>query len=305
MSKAHNPEALNKLLETIIVALLDEAHERAEGRTGKKIEIGALQKAKLNLTKRLVTMGLKQMRRFGDPQARFDKMVELSNEHLPKLVDIFGEEEIVSRLKKIPRDALNAQIVDALEDAGAIEIATLLNKALPEGEAAVLETAQPKAAIVAPAVAAGAAAIVEDHSARSAGPVAEARALSREFSAEAGASAQVIPPSARPPGIELPGQPSGALPVLKDQLAAWMELRDQADSNIAQLRAAIERMEQPEMVAKPMQHAVKPEPARPGPDRASPRHAWDKTNTRVPRDDAGARGGIAPPLLFHSCRIRR
>lgn len=129
-----NPDMLNDLLKEILLALFNQAQGHFEDRTGRVVKMSRLQSMKLNAASRLVNMGVHQLDRFGDPQARFDRFAKLSNDHLPSVVDAVGEEAIVQRLRKMPPHVLNRDVVGALHDAGAHEIAELLGKAVPQWE---------------------------------------------------------------------------------------------------------------------------------------------------------------------------
>lgn len=127
-----NPEVLNNLLKHILLNMFDQAHGEFEERTGKKVQMTRLQSMKYNGATKLVGMGVKQLDRFGNPEQKFERFVKISNEHLPTLVNIVGEDAVVRRLQKLPKDVLNADIVRSLDEAGAHEIAELLGKAVPE-----------------------------------------------------------------------------------------------------------------------------------------------------------------------------
>lgn len=128
------PDVLNNLLKNILVSLFDQAQEEFEDRTGRRIKPSRLQGMKMNVAGKIINIALHQLDKLGDPQEKFTRFAALSNEHLPTVLGVVGEDAVIKRLGKIPRDVLNPDIVRMLDDAGAHEIAKLLAKTLPEGQ---------------------------------------------------------------------------------------------------------------------------------------------------------------------------
>jgi hypothetical protein len=225
-----NPDVLNKLLKDVLVALFDQAQGGFEDRTGRVIKMNRLQAMKFNAAGRLVTMGVRQLDRFGDPQKKFEKFAQLTNEHLPTILDIVGEDAIVARLHKIPDRVLNAEIVASLDDAGAHKVAELLGRAVPEWQSRrQIAEAAAAAAAAAVAVTVVATAPVE------VAPVdAEPVAPMVEDAAPTVADAEKI----------ISGDES--LQTLKQQLALMQKFQRQVTTAIGTLESAIATLEGPQ-----------------------------------------------------------
>lgn len=144
-----NPDALNKLLKEILLNVFDQAHGEFEERTGRAVKMSRLQTMKYNGAAKLVAMAMKPLERFGNAEQKFERFVKITNEHLPAVVEMVGEDAIVTRLRRVPSHVLNAEAVKDLHDAGAHEIAALLGKVLPESARPVVAVAAPVAAAVA------------------------------------------------------------------------------------------------------------------------------------------------------------
>jgi len=126
------PDVLNNLLKNILVSLFDQAQAEFEDRTGRKIKPSRMQGMKMNVAGKIINIAVHQLDKLGDPQEKFTRFATLSNEHLPTVLGIVGEDAVVRRLGKIPKDVLNPDVVRILDEAGAHEIAKLLAKTLPE-----------------------------------------------------------------------------------------------------------------------------------------------------------------------------
>lgn len=201
-----NPDALNTLLKEILLNLFDQAKDDFETRTGRKVEMTRLQKLKYDGARKLVGMGMKHLDRFGSPEQKFERFVNLSNAHLGTVVDVAGEEAVIMRLRRLPDNILNAEMVRDLESAGAREIAGLLAKALPEDKRPVA------AATVAAAVAA---------------PVAATIAVSQAPKEAVAATIADMPAGLRP------------VDALRRQLSMMKEFEAQVRASIADLEEAI------------------------------------------------------------------
>lgn len=248
-----NPEVLNDLLQQILLGLLDQAQGEFEDRTGKTIKVTRLQKMKLDLAKKLVKMGLDQLNRFGDPHARFEMAVKLSNEHLPKVVEIVGEDAVIARLQKLPKDVRDREVVLALEQAGATEVADLLRKALPAAEAAATVRTIPAAQAAEPAGAA---------EPEAAAPVADTRQVSAPFSeAAAPEPVEVTAPVNDAPAMS-EDELARTLALLKGQLGAMERLQARTATTIDQLRTNIAAIEE---LGKPANDKAPVVTARPAP----------------------------------------
>lgn len=249
-----NPEVLNDLLQQILLGLLDQAQGEFEDRTGKTIKVTRLQKMKLDLAKKLVKMGLDQLNRFGDPHARFEMVVKLSNEHLPKVVEIVGEDAVIARLQKLPKDVRDRDVVLALEQAGATEVADLLRKALPAAEAAATVRTIPAAPAAAEPVGAA--------EPEAAAPVADTRQVSAPFSeAAAPEPVEVTAPVNDAPAMS-EDELARTLAVLKGQLGAMERLQARTATTIDQLRTNIAAIEE---LGKPANDKAPVVTARPAP----------------------------------------
>lgn len=134
MAATNNPEVLNKLLEEIILGLLDHSQSEFKGRKGKVFSLGRMQAMKLKVPEAAVKMGLRQLGRMGDPQKKFDLFVSLSNKFLPEVVEIIGQDVVIDRIDNLPERVRNRDIIRALKDGGATEVANLMGKALPGWE---------------------------------------------------------------------------------------------------------------------------------------------------------------------------
>lgn len=152
MAATNNPEVLNKLLEEIILGLLDHSQSEFKGRKGKVFSLGRMQAMKLKVPEAAVKMGLRQLGRMGDPQKKFDLFVSLSNKFLPEVVEIIGQDVVIDRIDNLPERVRNRDIIKALKDGGATEVANLMGRALPDWEAE--QKTALAAIVVAPVVAA-------------------------------------------------------------------------------------------------------------------------------------------------------
>jgi hypothetical protein len=137
------------------------------------------------------------------PEQQFERFSKLTNEHLPTVVGIVGEDVIVGRLQKVPKDVLNAEIVRSLDEAGAHELAELLGKAVPEWQKPVV--AAPVEAVPAALPQPAAVAPVTD---------------------------------AKPVPVIIIGE-AGGLVTLKQQLSLMKEFETQVKQSIADLETAI------------------------------------------------------------------
>jgi len=233
MSTVKNPEALNKLLEEILVTLFDQAQGEFQNRTGKTVKLGPLERTKVKLAHSAVRSAVKLLGRFGDPAERFEKIVTLTNEHLPTALNIIGEEPVLVRLEKMPKNKRDKEVVDALETAGATEIANLLRKAWPE-----LQKAAPAVAVAAPVAAA---AVVAATPAAATTPTPAAPAVAAPFAAAAkpGKAAEAAPSSKG----GLRDKLTEAIGTLKGRLGELEALHAQTGNMIEQVRSEIAAME--------------------------------------------------------------
>jgi len=228
-STVHKPEILNELLKKILLSLFDQAQGEFEDRTGKKIQPSRLQSMKMNAAGRIVNFGIHQLDRLGDPHDKFEKFANLTNEYLPKIIEIVGEDAIVRRLNKIPKDVLNSEVVTLLDNAGAKEIARILAKTLPPDKGPLKDVVPVSDKIESPAI------LVEPVLSEQ-GPV-----IADRFS-----QAVSLPVSEPVFKHSEGGQhaSSDTVGVLRQQLRVLETLRAQFDKPIEELRESIRDMEE-------------------------------------------------------------
>lgn len=257
-----DPAALNDLLESVILKLLNLAEDEVSDVTDGKFKIGSfkgLKNMKANLAKRGVEFALKRLGA-ANAEQKFKLIVKLSNEHLDKFVEAIGEDVIVKRLVDID-EIVDEDAIGMLDKAGATKLADLLRKALPDSIAKAAPVA------VAATAAAGATAAVVSAEAE---PDNEPPAIEAEASpADDFMAAVKEKVSATPVDGE-------TLAVLKEQLDFMTQMRDFADAAIPQLEAAIsaaedaaeaETAEEPVIVVEDDEPRVRVRRTAPAPDR--------------------------------------
>lgn len=217
---AHDPKALNDLITEIVMSLLDQADAEFQDRTGRKVDIGKVQKLKLHAAGKIANLAMKQVQRGGDPQERLRKMADLTNRYLPGVVEVVGEDAVRTRLAKLPPHLRDQDVVGLLEGAGALELARLLGPEKP--------AAPPPKAATAPAAA----------------PTAPTGAApsglppgTRVLSSAGGASQPLV---TAPPRTEHEAHAPSRIALLQQQLAMLEAMQHQIGEAIPKLRRALE-----------------------------------------------------------------
>jgi len=237
-STVQKPEVLNDLLKNILLSMFNQAQEEFEDRTGRKIKPSRLDAMKIKIAGAAVNSAMHIFDKLGDPHDKFERFVGLTNQHLPTIVGIVGEEAVVKRLNKIPDDVLNRDVIKILDQAGAHEVAKLLAQTLPPEQRSVLEKPKAPEASPPPVVTATPEAVVTTTVEPPAAtmPFADAAKPVREGES---ASAE---PSFRPQ-MRRPANDTATL--LRGQLQTLISLRDSFDRPIAELREKILELELP------------------------------------------------------------
>jgi hypothetical protein len=120
---AHEVDNINQVVTEIMQMMIAEMDERL---AGKGVATGPLDKFKIKGMRMALVTAEKYSKQF-NAEAKMDKFVAATNDVVPTLVKIFGEQTLVA---KIPPQFRTHDVVNLSEKAGATEIAGLLRRSM-------------------------------------------------------------------------------------------------------------------------------------------------------------------------------